>query len=114
MKRWLLVLVAAVAMHAGQVAMAAAQETAQVEPSRTTPAPTVNVNTATPEQFEALPGVGAKMAARIVEYRDKNGPFKKVEELMNVKGIGEKNFLKLKPYLTIGAPRGEKAQGAQP
>jgi competence protein ComEA len=71
----------------------------------------VNLNTATAEQFEALPGIGAKMAARIVEYRQKNGPFKKVEELMNVKGIGEQSFLKLKPYLTLGPPKGEKAQG---
>jgi competence protein ComEA len=42
------------------------------------------------------------MAARIIEYRQKKGPFKKVEELMNVQGIGEKNFLKLKPQLTVG------------
>ena len=41
------------------------------------------------------------MAARIVEYRQKNGPFKKVEELMNVQGLGEKNFLKLKSQLTL-------------
>ena len=43
------------------------------------------------------------MAARIIEYRQKKGPFKKIEELMNVQGIGEKNFLKLKPQLTVGA-----------
>ena len=42
------------------------------------------------------------MAARIIEYRQKKGPFKKVEELMNVQGIGEKNFLKLKSQLTVG------------
>ena len=74
--------------------------------------PTININPASPEQFEALPGIGAKTAARIVEYRQKNGPFKKVEELMNVNGIGEKSFLKLKPYLTV-AGRGERAGGAQ-
>lgn len=65
----------------------------------------VNINTATAADFEALPGIGAKTAARIVEYRQKNGPFKKVEELMNVRGLGEKNFLKLKPQLTIGATK---------
>lgn len=64
--------------------------------------PIVNINTATAAEFEALPGVGPKMAARIVEYRQKNGPFKKVEELMNVRGLGEKNFLKLKGQLTLG------------
>jgi competence protein ComEA len=64
----------------------------------------VNINTASAAEFEALPGIGPKMAARIIEYRQKNGPFKKVEELMNVRGLGEKNFLKLKAQLTIGAP----------
>jgi len=72
----------------------------------------VNLNTATVEQLEGLPGIGAKMAARIIEYRQKNGAFKKVEDLMNVKGIGEKNFLKLKNRLTVtatksGGPDGE-------
>ncbi len=65
----------------------------------------VNINTATAADFESLPGIGAKMAARIIEYRQKNGPFKKVEELMNVRGLGEKNFLKLKAQLTVGAPK---------
>ena len=65
------------------------------------PAGFVNINTASATDFEGLPGIGAKTAARIVEYRQKNGPFKKVEELMNVRGIGEKNFLKLKSQLTV-------------
>jgi competence protein ComEA len=43
------------------------------------------------------------MAARIIEYRQKKGPFKKIEELINVQGIGEKNFLKLRSQLTVGA-----------
>ena len=68
-------------------------------------APVINLNTASAADLENLPGVGAKMAERIVEYRQKNGPFKKIEDLMNVKGIGEKNFLKLKARLTVGAPK---------
>ena len=68
-------------------------------------APVINLNTASAADLESLPGVGAKMAERIVEYRQKNGPFKKIEDLMNVKGIGEKNFLKLKARLTVGAPK---------
>lgn len=67
-----------------------------------TPAQVVNVNTATAAQFEALPGIGPSMARRIVAYREKNGPFKKLEDLMNVQGIGEKSFLKLRPHLTLG------------
>jgi competence protein ComEA len=79
-----------------------ATHTAAAKPAA---AAVVNINTATAAEFEALPGIGAKTAARIVEYRQKNGPFKKVEELMNVRGLGEKNFLKLKAQLTIGATK---------
>ena len=61
----------------------------------------VNLNTATLAELEALPGVGAKTASRILDYRQKKGPFKKIEELMNVQGIGEKSFLKLKPQITV-------------
>ena len=61
----------------------------------------VNINTATAAELERLPGVGAAMALRIVEYRDKNGGFKKIEDLMLVRGIGEKSFLTLKPQITI-------------
>ena len=70
---------------------------------------TVNLNSATADQLAALPGIGPKVAERILEYRTKNGGFKKIEELMNVKGIGEKSFLKLKPLVSV--PRPEKASG---
>jgi competence protein ComEA len=68
------------------------------------PAPTgkVNINTATVEQLTTLPGVGPALAARIVEHRQKAGSFKATAELMNVKGIGEKNFNKIQSYLTVG------------
>jgi competence protein ComEA len=67
----------------------------------------VNLNTASASDLEGLPGIGAKTAARIVEYRQKNGPFKKVEELMNVRGVGEKNFLKLKPQITVAPAKAD-------
>lgn len=68
------------------------------------PAPTgkVNLNAASTEQLTVLPGIGPKIAARIVEYRQKAGGFKTAQELMNVKGIGEKSFEKLQPYVTTG------------
>ena len=73
------------------------------------PAPksTVNLNTATIDQLTTLPGVGRKTAELIIEYRTKSGGFKKIEELMNVKGIGEKTFLKLKP-LVSAPPKTDK------
>ncbi len=65
----------------------------------------VNLNTATAADLEKLPGIGPSIAARILEYRQKNGAFKKVEELMNVRGIGEKVFLKIKPLVTVTPPK---------
>jgi competence protein ComEA len=69
----------------------------------------LNLNTATAAQLEALPGIGKATADRIVEYRQKSGGFKKVEDLMNVRGIGEKNFLKLKPLITVAPAKNERA-----
>jgi competence protein ComEA len=70
------------------------------------PAPSgkVNINTASVEQLQALPGVGPKLAARIVDYRTKSGAFRATQDLMNVKGVGEKNFAKLEQWLVVGEP----------
>lgn len=80
----------------------------QAAPAAAAPAekagPTVNINTATSSELESLPGVGPKLAQRIIDYREKNGGFKKLEDLMNVQGIGEKNFLKLKSKLSVTPP----------
>jgi len=61
----------------------------------------VNVNSASAAELERLPGVGPALAARIVEHRTKNGAFQKAEDLMLVKGIGEKSFERVKPYVTL-------------
>ena len=81
------------------------------QPANAVPSSPINLNTATEAQLESLPGIGAKAAQRILEFRQKNGSFKKIEDLMNVKGIGEKNFLKLKPYITVGTAKADSSSG---
>jgi competence protein ComEA len=98
----------------GLASFATAQTAAAPKPQKAKTAKTVatlaapvNLNTATVAQLDALPGIGKSTAQRIVEYRQKNGGFKKIEELMNVKGVGEKSFLKLKPVITVGGDRAD-------
>lgn len=79
-------------------------------PQARSSSPAVNLNTATQAQLESLPGIGAATAKRILEYRQKNGSFKKIEELMNVKGIGEKSFLKLKPHVSVGSEKSSQGE----
>ena len=68
------------------------------------PAGVVNINTANAEELMLLPRVGPALAGRIIEFREANGPFATVEEILAVKGIGENSFEKLEPYLvTSGA-----------
>lgn len=68
------------------------------------PSGVVNINTASAEALQLLPRVGPSLAGRIIEFREANGPFRTVDEILAVKGIGESSFEKLEPYIvTSGA-----------
>jgi len=101
----------AIVLVLGLVATAAsAQEAARPSTKAATPSSSgapINLNTATVAQLETLPGIGKSIAERILEYRQKNGGFRKVEDLMNVRGIGEKSFLKMKALITVTMPKSE-------
>ncbi|HEU4690481.1 MAG TPA: helix-hairpin-helix domain-containing protein [Vicinamibacterales bacterium] len=92
------------------MATIAAQESSRksTESSSASTSAPINLNTASVAQLETLPGIGRSTAERILEYRQKNGSFKKIEDLMNVRGVGEKSFLKLKPLITVTPVKGEQ------
>ena len=61
----------------------------------------MNINTATAEKLQSLPGVGTSIAQKIIDYRTQNGRFKSIEDLKNVSGIGDAKFNNLKNYITV-------------
>jgi competence protein ComEA len=63
---------------------------------------TININTATGQELEALPGVGEVIASRIIAYREQNGPFRSVDDLINVEGISDRAIDKIRGLVTIG------------
>ncbi len=71
----------------------------------------LDLNRATKEDLEALPGIGPVLAGRIIEYRRSHGPFRQIEDLEQVSGIGPKKLAQLKPYLAI---QGQEASPPDP
>jgi len=79
----------------GEAPSAAAGATAQQ------PGGKVNINSATESDFENLPGIGPVLAQKIVDYRSQHGPFRSIQDLMKVTGIGQKKFDSLQAYITV-------------
>lgn len=81
----------------------------------------VNINTADADQLQLLPRVGPALAGRILDYREANGPFRTIDEIVAVKGIGDSSFERLEPYLVtsgettltekVSLPRSKKPAG---
>ena len=75
--------------------------TAAMAAKKQPPAHPINLNTATLEQLEELPGIGPVTAKSIIDFRTKSGPFKRVEDLLAVPRISKKRFRALAPYVTV-------------
>jgi competence protein ComEA len=99
-------------IHVPRKGEASAPALASVAPSRTprsapqaaataTPQFPINLNTATAEQLEAIPGIGPVLAQRIIEYRQTHGRFQSVDELREVRGIGPKRLENMRPYVVV-------------
>jgi len=76
-------------------------EPVEAAPEEEAAATVVNINTASAEELATLEGIGEKTAQNIIEYRDANGPFAAIEDIKNVKGIGDKKFEKIKESIAV-------------
>jgi competence protein ComEA len=92
------------AIAAGLLLLSASLNADTSAPAPAPVAGKVNINAASVAQIAMLPRIGEKVAERVLDYRKTHGPFAKPENLMEVKGIGEKLFLTLKPYLAVSGP----------
>lgn len=70
-------------------------------PAATSVVETIQLNQATAEELQALPGIGPSLSERIVAYRTEHGPFKSVDQLTDVKGIGDKKLAKFRDHLAL-------------
>jgi len=73
-------------------------------PQKKPPTKPIDLNNATAEQLQQLPGVGPPTAKAIIQFREKSGPFKRVEDLLAIHGISKARLEKLRPYVTVSSP----------
>ncbi|HYL09611.1 MAG TPA: helix-hairpin-helix domain-containing protein [Candidatus Acidoferrales bacterium] len=72
------------------------------------PAQPLDINLATAEQLQQVPGIGPKTAEAIVHMRETSGPFRRVDDLLAIHGIGKKKYRMMRPYLTVRLPAAPK------
>jgi competence protein ComEA len=94
--------IVALVLTAVTVVLAAAS--ASASPKKQPPAQPIDVNTATIEQLEQLPGVGPGVAKAIVDFRQKSGPFRRVEDLLAIRGMTKQRLEKIRPYVVVASP----------
>ncbi len=99
MKSYLLMLALLVAV--GMTGILPVSALAAQNPAATTTLETIQINQASAEEFQALPGVGPALSERIVLYRTEHGPFKSVDQLTEVKGVGQTKLAKFREHLTV-------------
>ena len=95
----------AIVASIGVPALAAGAEGPRAAEARGEAASQVDINTASVEELMTVPGIGQVIAQRIVEFRDKNGPYKSIDDLLKVQGIGEKSLARIREHLSVGKPR---------
>lgn len=94
------------------VCLAVAMNAAGGDKKKIPPSKPIDINAATSDELQQLPGIGPVLAQRILDYRKKSGPFRNVDELMAVKGISDKRMAKIKPYVYVKNP--QPTPGATP
>ena len=82
----------------------ASPERTAYQPKSAPPAAAIDLNTATAAELQRLPRIGPKLAARILAHREAHGPFRRVQDLVQVRGIGKKTLARLTPYLVVEEP----------
>jgi competence protein ComEA len=81
---------------------------ANAQAKKKPPSAPLDLNSATPDQLEQLPGIGPSAAQNIVNFRTKSGPFRRVEDLLAIHGISQRKLDQIRPYVTVGATKQSK------